>query len=140
MIEWVRENEWLWWSLGTFSLVSLVVALLVAPWAVAQMSPDYFMPDRDRSKSFGNLHPVMRWTGLILKNVLGALLVVLGLILLALPGQGLLTILAGLVLMNFPGKHALELWIVRMPLVLKAANWLRRKSGHDPVQVPDRKR
>lgn len=139
MFEWVRENEALLWFLVAFSVASMVLALFLTPWAVSRMSTDYFMPDRDRSKAFATQHPVMRWTGLILKNIAGALLVILGLILLALPGQGVLTILAGLVLMNFPGKHALELWIVRMPMVLRAANWLRKKSGEEPLQVPDRR-
>jgi hypothetical protein len=138
MIEWVGENDWLWWPLAVFSMVSLLTAFVAAPWAVSQMSADYFMANRDRGKPFANLHPVPRWAGIILKNLLGALLVILGLILLALPGQGLLTILAGLVLMNFPGKLALELWIIRMPMVLKAANWLRGKAGRAPLQVPER--
>ncbi len=137
MIEWVGENDWLWWPLAVFSMVSLLTAFVAAPWAVSQMSADYFMANRDRGKSFATLHPVPRWVGIILKNVLGGLLVILGLILLALPGQGLLTILAGLVLMNFPGKLALELWIIRMPMVLKAANWLRKKAGRAPLQVPE---
>ena len=138
MTEWIRDNDWLWWVLGTFSVISLVSALVVVPWAVAQMSADYFMPERDQSKSFANLRPALRWTGLIFKNVLGAALVLLGLLFIFTPGQGFLTILAGLVLMNFPGKRALELWIIRFPMVLKAANWLRRKAGHDPLQVPER--
>ncbi len=140
MSESIRDNDWVWWSLGSFSVVSLLTAVFLVPWAVARMSPDYFMPERDRSKSFADLHPALRWTGLILKNGLGALLVLLGLLFIFTPGQGFLTILVGLVLMNFPGKRAIELWIIRFPMVLRAANWLRNKAGHDPLQVPKRGR
>jgi hypothetical protein len=73
-----------------------------------------------------------------MKNVLGILLVALGGLFLVTPGQGLLTVLAGLVLINFPGKRALELWIIRFPLVLRAVNWLRGKRGREPLQVPER--
>ena len=138
MIDWVRENESLVWFLVVFSVCSVVIAMFLTPWAVSQMRADYFMPDRDRSKAFATLHPVLRWVGLILKNLMGGLLVLLGIVLLALPGQGVLTILAGLVLMNFPGKAALELWIIRRPMVLRAANWLRRRAGREPLRVPER--
>ncbi|NIP94665.1 MAG: hypothetical protein GWO24_14975, partial [Akkermansiaceae bacterium] len=93
--------------------------------------------DRDRSRSFATRHPVLRWTGLILKNLVGGFLVLLGLIFILTPGQGFLTILAGLVLMNFPGKRSLELRLIRVPMVRKATNWLRRKSGHEPLRVPE---
>jgi hypothetical protein len=43
----------------------------------------------------------------ILKNTIGAILVILGLIMLVTPGQGLLTILLGLSIMEFPGKKTL---------------------------------
>ena len=59
-----------------------------------------------------------------------------GIALLALPGQGLLTILIGLALMNFPGKRALELWLIRLPMVLRAVNWIRKRGGREPLQVP----
>lgn len=139
MSEWIRENDWLWWSLGALTVVSLLTAMFAVPWAVAQMAPDYFLPDRDRRRAFADLHPVLRWTGLIVKNVLGGLLVTLGVVFLLTPGQGLLTILAGLLLMNFPGKRALELWIIRFPLVLRAANWLRARRHREPLQVPKRR-
>jgi hypothetical protein len=138
MGDWIRDNGWLWWVMGSFTAVSLLTAAFAVPWAVARMAPDYFMPDRDLRRSFANLHPVLRWTGLVLKNILGILLVALGAVFLVTPGQGLLTLLAGLVLINFPGKRALELWIIRFPLVLRAANWLRSRRGHAPLRVPDR--
>ena len=135
IVEWLGENETLLWLLGSFSAVSVVAAIEFTPWAISLMSADYFMPDRIRGRDSAS-QPVRRWTGLILKNMAGSVLVVLGVALLALPGQGLLTILAGLVLMNFPGKRSLELWMIRLPMVLRAANWLRQRSGKEPLQVP----
>ena len=71
-----------------------------------------------------------------MKNLLGALLVVLGLVMLVTPGQGLLTLLAGLLLMNFPGKYRLECWVVLRPGVLRALNWLRGRGGQPPFERP----
>jgi len=44
-----------------------------------------------------------RWAVLALRNIAGAVLVLVGVIMLVTPGQGILTILAGLALMKF--KH-----------------------------------
>ena len=136
VIEWLRANEALLWALGALSVGSVVVAIFLTPWAISLMAADYFMPDRDRSRAFGTRHPAMRWAGVIMKNIAGVVLVIVGILLLALPGQGLLTILAGLVLMNFPGKMRFELWIIRLPMVLGSVNWLRRRSGKEPLQLP----
>ena len=70
------------------------------------------------------------------KNALGFILVVAGIIMLVLPGQGVFTILIGIMLLNFPGKYRLERWIVARRPVLRSINWLRRRAGRAPL-VPD---
>ena len=74
---------------------------------------------------------------LIGKNLLGGLLVLSGIAMLVLPGQGLLTIAMGLLLMDFPGKHRLERRIVRTRPVLRSINWLRRKAHKNPLKIDD---
>jgi len=69
-------------------------------------------------------------------GLVGALLVLLGMVMLVTPGQGLLTLLVGLLLMNFPGKYRLERWLVGRRGVLTALNWLRRRGGHAPFEPP----
>ena len=137
MIEWVRGHEEFLWFLGVFSAVSVLGALVMTPWAISLMKEDYFMRPREQqasgTRSFG-----IRWLVLIMRNIVGVLLVISGVVLLALPGQGLLTILAGLVLMSFPGKRALELGIIRLPMVLRAVNWVRKRRSKEPLQVPPR--
>ena len=71
-----------------------------------------------------------------IKNLLGALLVLLGIIMLFTPGQGLLTLLVGLLLMNFPGKYRLERTLVARPGVFRALNWLRGRRGAGPMEMP----
>ena len=48
-----------------------------------------------------------RWTVFIVRNVVGAIVVLAGLIMLITPGQGILTIIAGLAIMDFPGRKRL---------------------------------
>ena len=50
----------------------------------------------------------------------------------------LLTILLGLTLVDFPGKRVLELALIRRDHVHRSLDWLRRRFGHEPLQIPER--
>jgi hypothetical protein len=69
----------------------------------------------------------------MVKNLLGALLLVAGILMLVLPGQGILTILAALALLDFPGKRHIEMSILHIPMLLRSINWLRRRAGQAPL-------
>ena len=70
---------------------------------------------------------------LIGKNALGYIFIVAGIVMLALPGQGILAILIGIMLLNFPGKFRLERWIITRRPVIRSINWLRRRAKHAPL-------
>ena len=63
----------------------------------------------------------------------GFCLIMGGILMLVLPGQGLLTILVGLMLSDYPGKFKLEKRIIKTNLVLKTINWYRTKSNIPPL-------
>jgi hypothetical protein len=138
MSEWVKEHQEFFWWLGSISLATLVISAFALPIIVSRMRSDYFLPDRDETRSLAYQHPAIRWTGLILKNLLGGILFIAGILMLALPGQGILTILMGLMLLDFPGKQRLELWLVRLPAVERALNWIRQKRNRPPLEFPQR--
>jgi len=121
--------------LGLISLIIFFVSLLSLPWLVAKIPADYFAHDRRIATPWKDAHPAVRILLLILKNLLGLVLVIGGLLMLFLPGQGLLTLAMGLVLMDYPGKYTLERWVVSIPLILKGLNWLRRKRHVSPLIV-----
>jgi hypothetical protein len=77
---------------------------------------------------------MFRWGILLLKNVAGAAIIVLGIILTlpGVPGPGLLTILLGIMLTDFPGKRRLERWLIGRPRVLETLNRLRLRYGKPP--------
>lgn len=120
--------------MGVASVVMFVGSLLAVPWLLARMPADYFVRDRPR-RDGGN----RRWwwwlIGHLAKNLVGVILVLAGVAMLVLPGQGVLTMLIGLSLLDFPGKRACELNLIRRPHVLKAVNWLRQKAGQPPLLV-----
>ncbi len=134
----LHNQQFLVW-LGIFSVVTFVGSLLLIPMLCVKMGEDYFMPQRDKDETLAGRHPLLRWSGLILKNVLGVLLIAAGIAMLFLPGQGLLTILIGIMMLNFPGKRVFELWMIRLPGVLRAINAMRARAGQGPLEFPQRK-
>jgi hypothetical protein len=61
------------------------------------------------------------------------LLVLLGVAMLLLPGQGLITLMVGVLLVDFPGKQRLVQRVLGRPKVLSAVNKLRVKRGSPPL-------
>ena len=135
MENWPAWETLLLWS-GIFSVGAFVAAVAGVPWVVWRLPHDYF--SRRRRQVLRETPLAMVYNGVLvaLKNIVGAGLVALGLLMLVTPGQGLLTVLVGLLLMNFPGKYRLERWLVMRPGVLRALNWLRRRRGLPPFDTP----
>jgi uncharacterized membrane protein YphA (DoxX/SURF4 family) len=128
-------EQLVWWASG-LSLAGLVGTLLGVPWVVSRLPHDYFNQPRRAPWRFSANEPPLALLVGVLKNLLGALLVLLGLLMLFTPGQGLLTLLVGLLLMNFPGKYQLERWLVQRRGVLRALNWLRTRRGQSAFDPP----
>lgn len=139
MTDWIQEHQALLWTLGGLSILTFLGTLLAIPFLVVWIPADYFLPGRGREDSWAGGHPLIRFSLLALKNLLGGLFVIAGVAMLFLPGQGALTILIGLSLLNFPGKRELELRIVRVPAVLRSINWMRARRGRRPLDLPARK-
>ncbi len=129
MIDWLYGNETIIWWLLWLSAISLLVTFLVVPAILVALPEDYFsFPHRHRMQ-WSNRHPVLRLPVFLFKNLLGLVFVVAGVLMLVLPGQGILTIFMGLILMEFPGKYYVERWLVSRQSVFRAINWIRRKAG-----------
>ncbi|MBM9520680.1 hypothetical protein JWG39_12735 [Desulforhopalus vacuolatus] len=119
--------------LAIASLITFLLSLLLIPAMIAHMPQDYFLIVVRR-------HQPAR-PGLVLlliKNTLGALLVIAGIAMLFLPGQGLLTIILGLILLSFPGKQRLLLGLLTRPALRNSLNWIRRKTGRSEFRWPPR--
>lgn len=133
---WIETHPGLTATLAVASLLTFIGSLVLLPVLAARLPEDYFVdPQRHRSR-LRQLHPAVYVVVIVLKNLVGWVLVVAGIVMLVLPGQGLLTILVGLVLSDFPGKFALERRLAGRRNVLAAINWLRQRSGRPPLQSP----
>jgi hypothetical protein len=136
MIEWIQGNETVLWWLAASTVITFIATLIAVPILVVRIPSDYFSRRNNHPRLWADHHPVVRAMLLTGKNALGLVFVVVGIIMLALPGQGIFTILIGIMLLNFPGKYRLEWWVVTRGPVLRSINWLRRRAGRD-LLVPD---
>lgn len=133
---WILDHGTLLGVLGLVGMLSLVASVLLLPWLVVRIPADYFRHRRRHHEYRRDRHPAAHHTIVIAKNALGILLILAGIAMLVLPGQGILTLLVGLMLTDFPGKYGLEKRLIAQPGVLKAVNWLRSRSGHPPLEPP----
>lgn len=120
-------------TLGLF-LISLTASTLAVAIVMVKIPANYFSETHRREFLPGSSWFV-RWGALILKNVLGVVLVILGILLSlpGVPGQGILTILLGLIMIDIPGKRPLEARIIKLPKVQSAINSLRARYDKPPL-------
>jgi len=131
----MQDHAGLMLAVAGASAVVFLVSIVAAPMLIARLPADYFAhPTRPRG-TLDRLAPVWRWTLVCAKNLLGAALLLAGLAMLVLPGQGLLTIFAGLMLIDLPGKYRVERWLVARRPVRRALDWLRRRRGRPDLQL-----
>jgi hypothetical protein len=118
-----------------FSLLLFVASLLAVPWVLRRLPPDAL--ERDVTPTLGSRQsnawrPLFRFG----RNLLGAMLLVAGVAMLVLPGQGLLTIIAALILLEVPGKWKLVRAILGYAPVLRAVNRYRVRKRLEPLRSP----
>lgn len=123
------------WALpiGIASGALLVISLFLTPYLVARIPVDYFAHNKRPSLREKRRHPIIDFFLVSIKNLLGSLLLMLGILMLFGPGPGILTILLGLSIMNFPGKYRIERWMICRSQVLQRINALRLKHGQPPL-------
>ena len=131
---WLDKHQILLGWLGLLSLLTFVGSLIAVPVLVVRLPQDYLaMQKYDRRRRYG----IWWWPMQVMKNMVGVVLLLCGMAMLVLPGQGLLTLFIGLSLVNFPGKPLLIKKLVRQRQVMHSINWLRRKFDRAPLAEPD---
>ena len=134
--EWLEAHQQALQLMGSCSLIMLVITLVAVPVVVMNLPEDYFATKRRKPARKSSGFNLFYAGFVIVKNLLGVVVIIAGLALLILPGQGIITILIGFALTNFPGKFAIERRIVRQPGVSKTLNWIRAKVGKPPFIIP----
>lgn len=137
MLSWMQSHDVLLGWLSAASVLMFVGSLLFIPWLVIRIPADYFLRQQHYVDRWKPRHPLLRIAFLVAKNFIGTLLVLVGIVMLFTPGQGVLTILVGVLFLDFPGKFALERRLISQPPVLRTVNWMRLKAGHPPLELPE---
>jgi hypothetical protein len=113
-------------AIGVASLGAFLGTLVAVPLFLMKVPDDYF--SRPRLPSSLALA--------VARNALGAAVVLLGILMLVLPGQGVLTIVVGLGILELPLKHRVVARILRNAKVHGAIDKLRRKAGRGSLRIP----
>jgi hypothetical protein len=121
-------------EMGLVSRIAAVVGIALCTTAagfaaIVWLPADHFLPRAAAPHSGWRRRPIIRWALLLVKNLAGVIIFVLGVIMLVTPGPGLVFMLLGLSLLDFPGKLTLERRLVRRPSVMKFLNDLRANFG-----------
>jgi hypothetical protein len=131
--EFINSLTWRGALIGVLVFViTFLVNLGIVSLILVKIPANYFKTNH-RAKFWSGPHPALHAAKFIGKNVLGFLLVALGIVLSipGVPGQGLLTILLGIMLLDFPGKSTLERKLLHRPEIVNGINRLRARF-HKP--------
>tara|TARA_A100001015_G_scaffold54509_1_gene59861 strand:+ start:213 stop:647 length:435 start_codon:yes stop_codon:yes gene_type:complete len=133
-IQWFANHPEVLIGMGISSIFIFLISILGISWFIAQIPEDYFLRSKRQSSKWREKKPILRFVVMFGKNLIGLSLIIGGLLMLVLPGQGLLTIVTGLLLVNYPGKYKLEQKLSSMPSIFRALNWIRLKAKKPPLK------
>lgn len=118
-----------------FALLFFVATGLAVPWVLRRLPADALEHDAPPSLSARGGPGKRLWIR-ILKNLLGSVLLIAGVAMLFLPGQGLVTLTAALILLDFPGKWRLTRAVLGAPPVFRVINKYRAHNGLEALRPP----
>ena len=137
IISWSSMNSDLLFLLGSLSIFILIISVFMMVLIISFLPEDYFKSEnRNLISSVQNSrYPLLKLLVLITKNFFGILLLLSGILMLVLPGQGVLTIITGLVFMDYPGKYKFERKLLKQKGVINSINWIRSRLSKPPLKV-----
>ena len=136
IISWSSMNSDLLFLLGSLSIFILIISVFMMVLIISFLPEDYFKSEnRNLISSVQNSrYPLLKLLVLITKNFFGILLLLSGVLMLVLPGQGILTIITGLVFIDYPGKYKFERKLLRQKGVINSINWIRSRLRKPSVK------
>jgi hypothetical protein len=147
LVDFILKLAHAYGSLGLAVQAAIVagIALLTTALGVGMVvwiPPDHFQPVRAGPPAWWRRHALLLGAGLLVKNGLGLVFVVAGVVMALplVPGPGLLFILLGFSVLDFPGKRNVERRLLGVPAVLRSLNGIRTRFRRPPLvlEVPDR--
>lgn len=112
-------------GLGVISALLFVVTLASVPYLLMRLPADYFVKPA-RSRPLG-----LRMA----RAFVGSVLVVIGVAMLVLPGQGVLTILFGVTVL-WGANNPIVRWLLARPGIRRVLDRMRERAGERPFILP----
>ena len=125
--------------LGVLSVLLFVCSLIAIPLLVIILPSDYFLRTPPTRQTSSKLKYTSYLALSLMRNILGAVLILAGIVMLFIPGQGLITSLIGVSLSDFPKKRELEFKLLGQPKIINTINEIRKKAGKSPFLLPENK-
>ena len=134
---WSSMNSDLLFLLGSLSIFILIISIFMMVLIISFLPEDYFKSENRNliSNVQNSRYPLLKLLALITKNFFGVLLLLSGVLMLVLPGQGILTIITGLVFIDYPGKYKFERKLLRQKGVINSINWIRSRLSKPSLKV-----
>ncbi|MFK7861874.1 MAG: PGPGW domain-containing protein [Granulosicoccus sp.] len=132
LTDWLGQNTLLLGVIAAGSTLLLLASIVATPWIVARMPSDYLLQHDNRQPR----HPLVRLSIDTLRTVIGVALILLGLLMIVIPGPGVITLLIGLSIARFPGKRRLLRYIASRDSVFNSLNWMRSRQGKPRLLHP----
>ena len=133
IFDWLQQNKEVLGWLGAVSVFTFFGTLAAVPAFLIWLPADYLAED-PRPLSAAWPRP-LRWIFRIGRNLIAGVLLVAGLAMLVLPGQGLLTLFVALLLADIPGKQRMIRKLLLRRSVFGRVNRLREKAGRPPLSA-----
>ena len=137
IISWSSMNSDLLFLLGSLSIFILITSVFMMVLIISFLPEDYFKSENRNliSSVQSSQYPLLKLLVLITKNFFGILLLMSGILMLVLPGQGILTIITGLVFMDYPGKYKFERKLLKQKGVINSINWIRSRLSKPSLKI-----
>lgn len=134
ILKWLENHEKLALVISGASVLVFFAFLIAVPVILVKLPADYFQ------------RPSVGWTGserwsvsriiyLIIKNMVGVVLLLAGILMLFLPGQGLISMVMGFSLLDLPFKRRIVRRIVCKPRVMRPLNRLRARFNRPAFEI-----
>lgn len=121
------------WLISILSIVSFISSIIIIPLIIIKIPKDYFIISHKEYVEKRVKHPLLRILLHIIKNILGYIFIIFGIVMLFIPGQGVLTTILGVSLADFPYKKQLEYKLISKPRVLRVINKIRIRAAQEEL-------
>lgn len=135
LLQFLKTHDEIIIWVSSISFITFVGTLAAIPFIIIRLPSDYFIKDQNLARRCCANRPVLKTLLVILKNVLGIIFMIMGFIMLFIPGQGILTMLIGYSLLDFVNMRGPVYKIVKRPSVYQFINRIRVKNDKEPIEL-----